>query len=70
MCITRPTIRSHLTLRRLDANLLEALGFLHGPHYSLDQLFNLFVKTTNICVLLRWLLVDLHRLDSAVVLGG
>ena len=59
-----------LTLRCLDANLLESLRLLHRPYNSLDQLLNLLVQTTNICVLLRRLLIDLHGLDSAVVFRG
>jgi len=58
------------TFGGLDSNLLEALGLLHGPDDSLDQLFNLLVQTTNVGVLFGRLLVDLHGLDSAVVLGG
>lgn len=58
------------TLGSLDANLLEALGLLHGPDDSLDQLLNLLVQTANVGVLFGRLLVHLHGLDSAVVFGG
>jgi hypothetical protein len=58
------------TLWRLDADLLEPFSLLHGPDDSLDELLNLLVQTTDICVLLGRLLIDLHRLHSAVVLGG
>jgi hypothetical protein len=58
------------TLGCLDADLLEPLGLLHGPHYRLNELLDLLVQTSDIGVLLRWLLVDFHGLDTAVVLGG
>jgi hypothetical protein len=58
------------TLRRLDANLLKAFSLLHGPDDSLYQLFNLLVQASDIGVLLRRLLVDLHGLHAAVILGG
>src|SRR5690242_16089111 len=54
----------------LDANLLEPLCLLHGPYNSLHQLFNLLVQTSDISVLLRWLFINLHGLDSAVIFGG
>lgn len=57
------------TLWRLDANLLEPLRLLHGPDDGLDKLLDLLVETTNVRVLLCRLLIDLHGLDSAVVLG-
>jgi hypothetical protein len=57
------------TFGSLDSNLLEALGLLHGPDDSLDQLFNLLVQTTDVGVLFGGLLVDFHGLNSAVVLG-
>lgn len=60
--------RNRLTLWRLDANLLEALGLLHGPHDGLDELLNLLVQPTDVAVLLSRLLVNLHGLDSAIVL--
>jgi hypothetical protein len=59
-----------LTLWRLDANLLESFGLLHRPDNSFNELLDLLVQTSNISVLLSWLLVDLHGLDTAVVLGG
>ena len=58
------------TLGRLDADLLEPLSLLHWPDDSLNELFDLLVQTTNICILLGRLLVDLHCLHSAVVFGG
>lgn len=64
VCVHKPTLGS------LDSDLLEALSLLHRPDNSLDQLFNLLVQTTHICVLFRGLLVDLHGLDSAVIFGG
>ena len=41
------------TFRGLDANLLEPIGFLHGPHNRLDQLLDLLVQPAHISVLLR-----------------
>lgn len=58
------------TLRGLDTDLLEPIGLLHWPNNSLHQLLDLLVKSTDIGVLLGGFLVDLHGLDSAVVLGG
>lgn len=57
------------TFGSLDSDLLESLGLLHGPDNSFNQLFNLLVQTTDICVFLRRLLVNFHCLDSAVVFG-
>lgn len=57
------------TLGRLDADLLEPLRLLHGPYNGLDQLVNLLVEATDIRVLLGRLLINLHGLDPAVVLG-
>jgi hypothetical protein len=59
-----------LTLGRLDADLFESLCLLHRPYDSLDKLLNLLVQAADVCVLLCRLLIDLHRLDSAVVLCG
>lgn len=58
------------TLGCLDANLLETIRLLHGPDNGLDQLLDLLGQATDVGVLLGRLLVDLHRLDSAVVLCG
>lgn len=58
------------TLRGFDANLLEALSLLHRPDNSLNQLLNLFVQASDVRVLFRGLLVNLHCLHSAVVLRG
>jgi hypothetical protein len=52
------------TLRSLDANLLKTLGLLHWPHNGFHELLNLLVEPSNICVLLRRLLVHFHSLDS------
>lgn len=59
-----------LTLWCLDANLLESFSLLHRPDDSLNELFNLLVQASYICIFLCRLLVDLHSLDSAVVLCG
>lgn len=56
------------TLRRLDTELREPLSLLHGPHDGLDDLLDLLVQTSDIRVLLRGLLIDLHGLHAVVVL--
>lgn len=58
------------TLWSLDSDLFEALRLLHGPHDGLHQLLYLFVETSNIAVLLRWLLVYLHSFYTAVIFSG
>lgn len=57
------------TFRGLDANLLEPIGFLHGPHNRLDQLLDLLIQPAHVSVLLRGLLIHLHGFDSAVIFG-
>lgn len=54
----------------LDAEGLEALGLLHGHDDGLYEFFDLLVEAANVVVRLCRLLVDLHRLDARVVLGG
>ena len=58
------------TLGRLDTDFLEPFGLLHGPDDGLYQLLDLLVQAADVGVLLGGLFVHLHRLDSAVVLGG
>jgi hypothetical protein len=55
------------TFGSFDANLLKALRLLHRPDNGFYKLLDLLVQTTNICVLLCRLLIDLHSLDSAVI---
>lgn len=56
------------TLRRSNTDSIESILVSHGKNDSLDKFLNLFVETTNICVLFSRSLVDLHRLDSGVIL--
>lgn len=60
--------RWELTFRSFDANLLEEISLLHGPDDSLHKLFDLFVQSSNIGVLLCRLLVHFHGFDSTVIL--
>ena len=53
-----------------DAEGLEAFGLLHGHDDGLYELLDLLVEAANVVVRLCRLLVDLHRLDARVVLGG
>ena len=41
----------------------------HGQHDGLHQLLDLLLKSSNIAVVLRWLLVNLHRLHTRIILG-
>lgn len=56
------------TLGSLDTQRLELLGLLHGQDDSLDELLDLFVQPSNVGVRVCRLLIDLHRLDSRVIL--
>jgi hypothetical protein len=58
------------TFGSFDANLLESFRLFHWPNNCLDQLLNLFIKATNVGVLLRRLLINLHGFDSTIVLSG
>eukprot|EP00037_Helgoeca_nana_P025280 m.274576 g.274576 ORF g.274576 m.274576 type:complete len:377 (+) comp26901_c1_seq1:1639-2769(+) len=53
-----------------NSNGGETLLVLERQYDCLDQLFDLLVQPTNVGVHFLWLLVDLHRLHSRVVLGG
>ena len=55
------------TFRRLDTDLGEALGFLHRPDNSFNEFFNLLIQPTNIRILLRRLLIHLHRLNPRII---
>ena len=55
------------TLGRADTKFLEPLFLRHWEHDSLNKLLDLLIKTTDIRVLLLRLLVDLHSLDSRIV---
>ena len=57
-------------LRRLDADVVEALLVRHRQHDRLDELLDLVVEAADVVELLGRLLVDLHRLDARVELLG
>ena len=58
------------TFRCSDTQCLELFGLLHRENDRFDEFFNLLVETSDVGIRLCRLLVNLHGLDSGVVLGG
>mmetsp|Transcript_6297 Transcript_6297/g.18868 ORF Transcript_6297/g.18868 Transcript_6297/m.18868 type:complete len:332 (+) Transcript_6297:939-1934(+) len=57
-------------LRGFDPQAVEAVLVRHGQHDGLDQLLNLLIQPADVGVVLGGLLIHLHRLYTAIVLGG
>ena len=57
------------TLWWTNTQLLESLFMSHWKDNGLNKFLNLLVQTSDIRVFFRWPLIDLHSLNSRVIVG-